>query len=116
MSKDQWRSFVNEQIRSYDFDTPVIQCQLNGKTNHLRYKKFCQQFYITECDPQIAGVIFKARTRMFDVKQILRQNTKAFYTAQFCKFDGKSLEHNFVCPDDLICKLVTMFLAIRTTL
>ena len=37
-------------------------------TNHLNYKKFCQQLYITECDPQIARVIFKTRTRMFDVK------------------------------------------------
>ena len=36
MSKDQWRSFVNERIRSYAFDTLVTQCQLNSKTNHLR--------------------------------------------------------------------------------
>ena len=75
MSKDQWRSFVNEKIRSYAFDTLVI--QLNSKTNHLNYKKFCQQFYITECDSQIAHVIFKARTRMFDI----RTNFKTFYTA-----------------------------------
>ena len=85
MSKDQWRSFINEKIRSYAFDTLVIQCQLNSKTNHLNYKKFCQQLYITECDPKIARVIFKARTRMFDVKTNLRQNTKAFYTALFAK-------------------------------
>ena len=31
MSKAQWRSFVNEKIRFYAFDTLVIQCQLNSK-------------------------------------------------------------------------------------
>ena len=68
MSKDQWRFSSMKKIRSYAFDTLVIQCQLNSKTNHLNYKKFCQQLYITECDPQIVRVIFKTRTRMFDVK------------------------------------------------
>ena len=36
MSKNQWRSFVDEKIRSYAFDTLVIQCQLNSKTDHLQ--------------------------------------------------------------------------------
>ena len=80
MSKDQWRSFVNEKLRSYAFDTLVIQCQLNSKTNHLNYKKFCQQLYITECDTQTARVIFKTRTRMFDVKAYFAQ---AIYTVLF---------------------------------
>ena len=30
MSRDQWKSFVNKKIRSYAFDTLVIQCQLNS--------------------------------------------------------------------------------------
>ena len=63
MSKNQWRSFVNEKIRSYAFGTLVIQCQLNSKTNHLNYKEFCQQLNITECDPQTAHVIFKFKNK-----------------------------------------------------
>ena len=104
MSKDQWRSFVNEKIRSYAFDTLVIQCQLNSKTNHLNYKKFCQQLYITECDPQIARVIFKARTRMFDVKANFKTKYQGILYCPFCKIDEESLEHIFACPDGLICK------------
>ena len=46
MSKDQWRSFVNEKIRSYAFDTLVTQCLLNRKTDHFKYKKFCQQLQL----------------------------------------------------------------------
>ena len=37
-------------------------------------------------------------------KQILKQNTKAFYTTFFFKIDEESLEHIFVCPDGLIYK------------
>ena len=104
MSKDQWRSFVNEKIRSYAFHTLLIQCQLNSKTNHLNYKKFCQQLYITECDPQIARVIFKARTRMFDVKANFKTKYQGILHCPFCKIDEESLEHIFACPDGLICK------------
>ena len=104
MSKDQWRSFVNEKIRSYAFDSLVIQCQLNGETNHLNYKKFCQPLFITECDPQIVRVIFKARTRMFDVKANFKTKYQGILHCPFCKIDEESLEHIFVCPDGLICK------------
>ena len=106
MSKDQWRSFVNEKIRSYAFDTLVIRCHLNSKTNHLRYKKFCQQLYI-----------FKAKKKeCLMSKQILRQNTKAFYTALFAKL-MKNPWNIFVYVQIILYEnLVTMFLAIWTTL
>ena len=115
MSKDQWRSFVNEKLRSYAFDTLVIQCQLNSKTNHLNYKKFCQQLYITECDPQIARVIFKARTRMMS-KQILKQNTKEFYNALFAKLMNNPWNIFLYVQMVSYVNFVTMFLAIWTTL
>ena len=104
MSKDQWGSFFNEEIRSYVFDSLVIKCQLNSKTNHLNYKKFCQQMYITECDSQIALAIFKARTRMFDVKANFKTKYQGLLHCSFCKIDEESLEHIFVCPGGLICK------------
>ena len=116
MSKYQWRSFVNEKIRSYAFDTLVIRCQLNSKTNHLNYKKFCQQLYITECDQQIARIIFKAKKECLMSKQILRQNTKAFYTPLFAKL-MKNPWNIFVYVQIVFYEnLVTMFLAIWTTL
>ena len=98
-SKDQWRSFVNEKIRSYAFDTQVIQCQLNSKTNFLNYKKFCQQLYVTECDPQIVRVIFKARRR-------IKTNFKTKYqrTALFAKLI-KNPWNIFLCPFVLICNI-----------
>ena len=82
-------------MRSYAFYTLVIQCQLNSKTN--------QQLYITECDPQIALVIFKARTRMFDVKANFKTKRLRHLHSPFYKIDEESLEHIFVCPDGLIC-------------
>ena len=100
----RYLSFVNEKIRSYAFDTLVIQCQLNSKTNHLNYKKFCQQLYITECDPQIAHVIFKGRTRVFDVKTNFKTKYQGILRCPSRKIYEESLGHIFVCPDGLICK------------
>ena len=112
MSKDQWRSFVNEKIRSYAFDTIVIQCQLNSKTNHFNYKKFCQQLYITKSDPQIARIIFKARTRMFDVKT----NVKTKCNAYFAKLLKNPWNIFLYVQMVLYVNLVIMFLAIWSTL
>ena len=54
---------------------------------------FCQQLYISECDPQIARVIFKARTRMFDVKANFKTKYQGILHCPFCKIDEESLEH-----------------------
>ena len=60
--------------------------------------------YITEWIPQIDRVIFKARTRMFDVQANCKTKYQGTLRCPFCKIDKESLEHNFVCPDGLINK------------
>ena len=44
---------------------------------HLKYSKLGQANYFTALKPKYARVIFKARTRMYDIKQILQKNMKA---------------------------------------
>ena len=46
----------------------TIQCASNRKTSHLKYMSFVRASYLKKLDPNIARVIFKARTRMFDIK------------------------------------------------
>ena len=92
MSKDHWRSFVNKKLMSLiPYSIPIE-------------KKFCQQLYITECDPQIARVILKASTRMFDVNTNFKTKYQGILHCPFRKIDEESLENIFVCPDGLICK------------
>ena len=69
----------------------------------MNYKKLCEQSYIIECDPQIACVILKARTRMFDVKANFKTKHKGILHCPFCKIYEEPLEHIFVCPNGLIC-------------
>ena len=40
----------------------------NRKTSHLKYESFVRTNYLKKSNPNIAGVIFKARTRMSDIK------------------------------------------------
>ena len=68
MTLSQWKSVVKSAIRQDAFMQLTIQCANNKKTSHLKYESFVRASYLKNLDPNIARVIFKARTRMFDVK------------------------------------------------
>ena len=61
----------------------TIQCANNRKTSHLKYESFVRASYLKKLDPKIARVIFKARTRMFDIKSITKENINSILTAPF---------------------------------
>ena len=63
----------------------TIQCANNRKTSHLKYESFVGASYLkTELDLNIARVIFKARTGMFDIKvNYIKQNINSILTALF---------------------------------
>ena len=42
---------------------------------------------------------------MFDVKTNFKTKYQGILHCPFCKIDEESLEHIFVCPDGLICKI-----------
>ena len=44
---------------------------------HLKYSKLGQATYFTALKPKYARVIFKARTRMYDIKTNFKKNMKA---------------------------------------
>ena len=46
----------------------TIQCANNRKTSHLKYESFVRTSYLKKLDNDMARVIFKARTKMFDIK------------------------------------------------
>ena len=43
---------------------------------------------------------------MFDLKTNFKTKYQGILHCPFCKIDEESLEHIFVCPDGLICKLI----------
>ena len=63
----------------------TIQCANNRKTSHLKYESFVRANYLkTELDLNIARVIFKARTGMFDIKvNYIKENINSILTLLF---------------------------------
>ena len=55
----------------------VSECETNWKSMHLKYSKLGQPTYFTALKPKYARVIFKARTRMYDIKANFQRNMKA---------------------------------------
>ena len=68
MLAEQWKAFVNNVIREEAFTQLRIHCANNRKTCHLHYESFSKEEYIEKLQPNLARVIFKTRTRMFDIK------------------------------------------------
>ena len=81
MTLSQWKSVVKSAIRQDAFMQLTIQCANNKKTSHLKYESFVRSSYLKKLDPNIARVIFKARTRMFDIKSITKENINLILTA-----------------------------------
>ena len=83
MTLSQWKSVVKSAIRQDAFMQLTIQCANNRKTSHLKYESFVRASYLKKLDPNIARVIFKARTRMFDIKVNYKRKYKFNVTALF---------------------------------
>ena len=85
MSAEQWKAFVNNVIREEAFTQLRIHCANNKKTCHLHYESFSKEKYIEKLQPYLARVIFKAKTRMFDIKVNFKRNITLMFGVPFAK-------------------------------
>ena len=60
--KQQWKTFVTARIKHHAFKHLTSQCETNGKTKHLQYRKSGQSTCFTVLKPKYARVTFKARS------------------------------------------------------
>ena len=72
---------------------------------HLKYSKLSQSTYFTTLKPKYARVIFKARTRMYDIKANFTEKDEGNTFCPFCRRDAESFESIFKFQDGLICPL-----------
>ena len=79
----------------------TIQCANNRKTSHPKYESFVRASYLKKRDPIIAEVIFKARTRMFDIKANYKRKYKFSLDCPFCKYYDETFDHIFKCNSGL---------------
>ena len=105
MSKQQWKTFVTGRIKHHAFKHLTSQRETNWKTMHLKYSKLGQSTYLTALKAKYASVIFKARTRIYDIKRNFTEKYEGNTLCPFCRRDAKSFEYIFKCQDGLICPL-----------
>ena len=103
MTSSQWKSVVKSAIRQEAFMQLTIQCANNRKTSHLKYESLVhvRASYLKKLDPNIAGVIFKARTRMFGIKVNYKRKYKFNLDCPFCKYYDETFDHIFKCNSGL---------------
>ena len=95
MTLSQWKSVIKSAIRQDAFMQLTIQCANNRKTAHLKYESFVRARYLKKLDPNIARVIFKARTRMFDIKVHYKRKYKFNVDCPFSKYYDETFDHIF---------------------
>ena len=101
LTSSQWKSVVKSAIRQEAFMQLTIQCANNRKAAHLKYESFVRASYLKKLDPNIARVIFKARTRMFDMKVNYKRKYKSNLDCPFCKYYDEAFDHIFKCNSGL---------------
>ena len=57
--------------------------------------------YLFDLDPQFAHVIFKVRTRMFDIKVNFKKKYKQDEFCPFCRNGNENIQHVFSCENGL---------------
>ena len=103
MSAEQWKAFVNNVIREEAFTQLRIHCANNRKTCHLHYESFSKEEYIEKLQPNLARVIFKARTRMFDIKVNFKKKYHLNVWCPFCNREDETFDHIFACNCGVFC-------------
>ena len=82
---EQWKAFVSNVTREKAFTRLRIHCANNRKTCHLHYESFSRAEYIEKLQPNLARVILKAGTRMFDIKVNFKKKYHLNIWCPFCK-------------------------------
>ena len=67
LSHKDWRNLVKSTLVRHAFLKLKKQSAINKKTNHLEFVLLKPVAYLFDLDPQFVRVIFKVRTRMFDI-------------------------------------------------
>ena len=101
MTKSMWKVLVKNRIKKHAFEQLLSKCQENKKTSHLRYHRLERASYVTNVDPEIARIIFKARPRVFDVKENFKKKYSYCLLCPFCKAEDVTFNHLFKCSSGL---------------
>ena len=99
MYVSQWKYFV----KSATFKEALLQLQVelssNRKTNHITYQhaSLKPNDYLLQLPSHLARLVFKAKTRMLDIKINYKRKYKNGLHCPFCSDYDETFEHIFKC-------------------
>ena len=94
---NEWKHAVKYAVRNYAFQLLKSQCKENKKTKNLCFEKYFQSKYLTSLPPLLARLIFKARLRMYDVKNNFKVKYGFDLNSPFCREEAETLQHILQC-------------------
>ena len=97
MSVRDWKSFVKSSVYREAFLSLQVELSMNRKTSHLSYSKLCTKDYLKQLSHSFARVVFKAKTRMLDIKTNYQNKYCENLKCPFCCVLDESFDHIFTC-------------------
>ena len=97
MSERDWKSIVKSSVHREALLQLQVELSMNRKTSHLSYIKLCTQDYLKQLPPSLAKVVFRAKTRMLDIKTNYKSKYYENLKCPFCCVLDESFGHLFTC-------------------
>ena len=97
MSERDWKSIVKSSVHREALLQLQVELSMNRKTSHLSYNKLCTQDYLKQLPPSLAKVVFRAKTRMLDIKTNYKSKYYENLKCPFCCVLDESFGHLFTC-------------------
>ena len=73
------------------------ECYYNKKTSLITCKHFGASDYLLKLSPELPRLVFKTKTRMFDVKGNYKKEYRSVLTCPFCMVQDETFDHLFTC-------------------
>ena len=70
---------------------------MNRKTSHLSYSKLCAKDYLKQLPLSSARAVFRAKTKMLDIKTNFKNKYYENLKCPFCCVLDESFDHIFTC-------------------
>ena len=102
MGVKDWKWIVKSTIYREAFWELKAECNSNKKTSHITYKRFGTSDYLLKLSPELARLVFKAKTRMFDIKSNYKRKYRSVLTCPFCMVQDETFDHLFACPHGIV--------------
>ena len=102
MGVKDWKWIVTSTIYREAFWELKAECYSNKKTSHITYKHFGTSDYLLKLSPELVRILFKAKTRMFNIKSNYKKKYRSVLTCPFRMVQDETFDHLFTCQHGIV--------------